>query len=263
MPFCVKCGNQLRVGAKFCDNCGSAICGSGNNKRKEEYAGEIRKCPKCGETIKSFTLNCPLCGYEIRKANTTSAIKDLAVKLEKTNSKEQKIELIRDFYIPNTKEDIFEFFMVADSIIKDGDDDYARVWRLKLFQAYEKAKITFVNTSELQYLEKIYKEAINRHKKQSVIKAVKASFRFVINIIASFFKGVKTIIIAIICAIAESKTLQSVLISAIGVALMIIGFFKGEESGDSDSKYYYLALIGMFILISGSGSFITRNDKDR
>ena len=153
--------------------------------------------------------------------------------------------------------------MVADSIIKDGDDDYARVWRLKLFQAYEKAKITFVNTSELQYLEKIYKEAINRHKKQSVIKAVKASFRFVINIIASFFKGVKTIIIAIICAIAESKTLQSVLISAIGVALMIIGFFKGEESGDSDSKYYYLALIGMFILISGSGSFITRNDKDR
>ena len=56
MPFCEKCGNELKGNEKFCSNCGSEIKATDDSIRKTVYEGEIHKCPNCGEIIKSFEI---------------------------------------------------------------------------------------------------------------------------------------------------------------------------------------------------------------
>ena len=132
MAFCTKCGKELPNDARFCPNCGTPTADNkGDNiQRKMEYEGTIHKCPNCGEIVKAFTLNCPLCGYEFRGAKATNSVQELSNKLELIEQQrppkkartfkdefsnlygrfsredEQKINLIRNFVIPNTKEDI-------------------------------------------------------------------------------------------------------------------------------------------------------------
>ena len=95
--FCPYCGTKLDEGARFCKNCGEAICGddqeahrtsneqayTGNpTERKTVYEGYIHKCPNCGEVMESFLTVCPTCGYEIRDVRSASSVRELAVKLE-------------------------------------------------------------------------------------------------------------------------------------------------------------------------------------
>lgn len=75
------------------------------------------------------------------------------MKLEQVKSPEQKDDLIRNFYIPNTKEDICEFFILAVSNIK-AEDDCADAWLAKLEQAYQKARLAFGNDSSFSEISK-------------------------------------------------------------------------------------------------------------
>ena len=131
MSYCRNCGTQLIDGAKFCQKCGCSVTSenTGYTQRKQEFAGKLYKCPHCGEVLKSFELNCPACGYELRGARASSVVKEFALKLEVIESRreyekprglfaaaeaqqrvsktdEQKISLIKSFSVPNTKEDI-------------------------------------------------------------------------------------------------------------------------------------------------------------
>lgn len=184
IQFCPYCGAKLDDGAKFCKNCGEPMSKaqqpvSENSsseepkaetappkveqvnedprvKRKTVYDGEIHKCPNCGELLKSFTTVCPSCGYELRSVQTSSPIEALAKKVEMASSLDDKIELITNFYIPNTKEDIYDFFILAVSNLEDKWYDTDDAWQAKLEQAYHKAKLSFGNTAEFDYLEKLY-----------------------------------------------------------------------------------------------------------
>jgi len=115
MGFCIKCGHALAEGAHFCGNCGVAIgeAHTESEQRKSVYDGELHKCPNCAEMLNSFMSSCPSCGYEVRGSKSKSRVDELATKLELAESAEQKISIIRNFYIPNTKEDIYEFMKAA------------------------------------------------------------------------------------------------------------------------------------------------------
>lgn len=78
MPFCMNCGQQLPEGAKFCSGCGTAMgeVKSEETQRQQEWAGNIIKCPSCGEDIPSFTAICPACGHEINSAKVSSSLKN-------------------------------------------------------------------------------------------------------------------------------------------------------------------------------------------
>lgn len=159
MAFCTECGHQLAEGAKFCYECGAKVNAQASprgEQRKTVYDGEVHKCPKCGETLNSFVTNCPTCGYELRGVKTNSPVEALAKKVEMASSLDDKIELITNFYIPNTKEDIFDFFILAVSNLEDKLYDTDDAWRAKLEQAYHKAKLSFGKTPEFEYLEKLY-----------------------------------------------------------------------------------------------------------
>ena len=147
MGFCINCGQTLAEGAHFCSNCGVAVgeTNTGTSQRKTVYDGELYKCPNCAERLDSFMTVCPTCGYELRGAKGASKVEKLAKKLESTKNKGLKIDLIRNFYIPNTKEDIYEFVILATSNMNSYDYDF-EAWNSKLEQAYQKATLSFGKT---------------------------------------------------------------------------------------------------------------------
>ena len=82
MAFCQNCGEELAYGAKFCPECGTPAGNTGSeNIRKQEFAGEIKKCPSCGSEISAFTSHCPNCGHEFSETKVDNSIKEFFEKL--------------------------------------------------------------------------------------------------------------------------------------------------------------------------------------
>lgn len=203
MAFCTNCGAKLQDDAKFCHACGAPNSHSSvgrQAKREYEYAGKIIKCPGCGETLASFQTTCPTCGYEIREGKASSAVREFAEKLEAIESRrksekkwgykkanenglsfvdEQKISLISSFPIPNTKEDLFEFFTMAASNVNDrrysgeltpSQAAVSDAWEAKFEQAYQKALLAVHTPVELASFQKLYTQkttALSQSKKDA------------------------------------------------------------------------------------------------
>lgn len=224
ISFCPYCGTRLDVGARFCKNCGELVDGTpersqskqeiptcGNpTDRKTIYEGYIHKCPSCGEVLESFELNCPVCGYELRGVRASNAVKEFTLKLEAIESRreyekprglfaaadaqqrvsktdEQKISLIKSFSVPNTKEDMLEFMILATSSmnmrtydsantdISKSEKEVNAAWFSKVQQVYEKAKRSYSSDSVFTEIQALYDSCnleIKKSKKKGVIKWV-------------------------------------------------------------------------------------------
>lgn len=174
MPFCSNCGQQINDGPKFCPSCGTAVSNEKtNNQRKTVFEGNIHKCPNCGEVLNSFTSNCPSCGHEIRGASNSAAVQEFAVKLASAESRQEKIAIIRNFPIPNTKEDILEFMILASTNIGDNlEKDISAAWQSKTEQAYQKAQIIFQDEKEFSRIQNIYSQVCVKLTKQNKIEKV-------------------------------------------------------------------------------------------
>ena len=211
MAYCVNCGNEIVENAKFCQKCGTPTgIGQDRTARQQEFAGKIYKCPNCGEVLNSFEINCPSCGYELRGAKASSAVKEFALKLEAIESKreyekprglfgaaealqrisktdEQKISLIKSFSVPNSKEDMLEFMILATSSmnmktydstntnISKGEKELNAAWFSKVQQVYEKAKRTHSTDGTFTEIKALYdscNEEIKKSKKKGILKWV-------------------------------------------------------------------------------------------
>ena len=162
MAFCSNCGNELNAGAKFCAECGSPVTNT-ESKRKTVFEGDIHKCPHCGEALRAFETICPTCGTELRGAKSSSAISVLSEKLENATSEKQRIVIIKSFPIPNTKEDIFEFMLLASSNFDSSyyathlhEEDISDAWLTKIEQCYSKAKLSFGSHPDFEQIEALY-----------------------------------------------------------------------------------------------------------
>ena len=189
MAYCTNCGQQLTDGAKFCSNCGNPTT-TQNVQRRTVYEGELHQCPKCGELLDSFITHCPSCDFEIRGSKATSSVRELSLKLEAIESQrenenvsgifsrtnqiynisktdEQKITLIKSFAIPNTKEDILEFMILATSNVdmsvyssldtpSAGAKAVTDAWHAKIKQTYAKAKNIYKNDKDFANRQELY-----------------------------------------------------------------------------------------------------------
>lgn len=173
-----------------------------NTQRRQEFAGKVYKCPACGEILNSFERNCPACGHEIRGAQGASSVRQLAAKLELIEARrppkksknifaqafnfdtqlqsidEQKIDLIKNFSIPNTKEDVLEFIVLASGNIDlkvygldsqkyaGARRELSDAWLAKLEQADQKAELLFGSTQEYLFMRNVYENKVKEIKKQ-------------------------------------------------------------------------------------------------
>lgn len=176
MAYCTNCGAQVDDNAKFCGACGNKMASNPqppkSTARKSNYDGAIHKCPNCGAGLASFVKNCPECGYELRGADGVESVSDFARRYASTTSNEKKVDLIRTFVIPNTKEDILEFAILAssnidtsaytrDTVVESGgvsQQEVSEAWMAKFEQAYQKATILLSDTSESKKIEKLYED---------------------------------------------------------------------------------------------------------
>ena len=194
MSYCKNCGCELTANAKYCQKCGCAVASSNNAENKnisrEEFSGKIYKCPNCGEVLKAFEINCPACGFELRGTKATGAVKEFALKLEAiearriydipygtnkekreyiSNTDEQKISLIKSFSIPNTKEDMLEFMILATSCLNysaydyynageltKGEKEVNAAWFSKVQQVFEKANQSYSTDSSFSEIKNLY-----------------------------------------------------------------------------------------------------------
>jgi hypothetical protein len=162
----------------------------------KEKVGNIKTCPACGATVKAMELGCNDCGNEFSNIKANSAILDLVAKIEKIdlekNSKisslkggarllqsadyiVQKAELIRNYPVPNTKDDILEFLTYSTSKLTTNVS--GNPWHAKAEEIIMKSRFLFKNDQMLlSTLDKYEKDIKNRKKGEMVIVFVSIIF---------------------------------------------------------------------------------------
>lgn len=157
-----------------------------NGARIQEFSGKISKCPNCGEVLKALAAKCPACGLELREIANTSSVKEFSEKLANTVSKSQKVELIRNFPIPNAKADIFEFLVLATSNFDTkkhlnsfgAEREISEAWLSKIEQSYVKAEVLFKNDSDFSKFEELYNSDIKELRATEKHRANKKHYFF-------------------------------------------------------------------------------------
>jgi len=210
VSFCVNCGEKLSPTARFCHGCGAKVSQSTkftdlnaekeNNidetsERTEKYVGAILKCAHCGATITRTTVVCQDCGMKVTDANALSSVQDfknqlMAIEATRKETRgnlfylngpadpadRKKIDLIKNYPIPNTIDDILEFMCIASANIdvniskKTWMNSYSGMgvtsaemprvisdaWVAKMKQLYHKAEILFPDDPVFSGIQKIY-----------------------------------------------------------------------------------------------------------
>ena len=171
-------------------------------QQREIEQEDSRKCPGCGQPLNGVIAVCPLCGFEMRAADSDGSVAKFAKQLNRlergrnntldalsktfsgktSNPTDEKIAgHIRNYVIPNTKEDIFEFMLLAAGNLdaraiaklqkrkgifgasnayqqeKEGISEVVlTAWLNKFEQAYQKAKISFGGDPDFKKIQDLY-----------------------------------------------------------------------------------------------------------
>lgn len=207
MPYCSSCGAKLNREDRFCHECGKPVNNvvqNQNSGRNEEYVGKVFKCPSCGGIITESTIVCPECGFEITGRDAVSSVKDFEKQLMEIESKRKggifnvltkssdivdnrKLNLIRNYPIPNTIDDIKEFIFLAIANIdvklskqsigskfsnamnsndknRQMQKQLSDAWVAKMQQAYQKAQVSFSDHPVFQSIQTVYFEKLKELK---------------------------------------------------------------------------------------------------
>lgn len=167
---------------------------------KSEKYGDVRKCPACGAIVPSMAAKCPECGYEFTNVEANSSTRLLMQKIDEIQAQyaeltanvdnkdestirtrgyqvkrqlnDRTAQLIQNFPIPNTREDLIEFLTLcignskADSIMLDGNDPVTPAWRKELQQVIAKVKVALPNDQQAQELIEEYEGKRENSKKK-------------------------------------------------------------------------------------------------
>lgn len=243
--FCSNCGKKLEEGAKFCSSCGTKVgevppvepTPTTKESKRTSNDGSVFKCPNCGEVLPFDAVKCPTCGYEIRGRQATLSLNQFFEKIENVSNDDRRIEIINTYPIPNNKEDIFEFMILATSIYdstygmgKKPIDDLAYAWISKIEQCFQKGKMLFTDKKDLEHLEEIYgvKRRVVATPNRSgamigwgIVLIILAAMFFVISISTLIYSGDSDILSG-----SVSMMLMGFAMLAGGILLLVFGKIK-------------------------------------
>ncbi len=240
MAFCSNCGKELAAGAKFCFECGTPVGAVDETTRRTVYSGEIHKCPSCGEALKAFETVCPACGYELRGASTSNSVRDFAAKIDGAQTDTQRVNIIRNYPIPNTKEDIFEFMILASTNITGKQQkEVFDAWLVKFEQSYQKAQLVIADSSDMARIKVIYDKTHKQISKEKLFRNAKAAGD----------------------AISKSELTGKILLCIgknaaiiVGIVLFIVAIIVDVSGGHSEMY----ELIGAILLIASAATLTRR-----
>ena len=186
MEYCRKCGNGLKANAKFCGKCGTPVQ---NKDGMEKMDDKIRsgKCPYCnGELEDEGNSSCPWCGKSLQKIESINAMKDFSMKLDEIEKDRyldnetkhrRKINLIKTYVVPNVKEDIREFLLLAKAnmnpraygvIITEEEREEMDAWAIKFELLSQKARAISKNQTDLKWIEELRSAGFDINDSQSL-----------------------------------------------------------------------------------------------
>jgi ribosomal protein L37AE/L43A len=129
-----------------------------SEKSINQKQGVINKCPNCGGALKAFSSKCDLCGHELAGVGPNRTITDLVEKFDEIEAEitkagltggarekeliTRKARVIRDFPIPNSREDLQSLIYFIHPKIQDNikPDPNAEDWRVKFREVLNLAK---------------------------------------------------------------------------------------------------------------------------
>lgn len=155
----------------------------------------------------------------------------------------EKVNLIQNFPIPNTKEDIMEFaLLVSANINAKNTVPYVvlKAWIGKLDQVYQKAMLSLDSGPDLERIKEIYQQTHNRWKAKRNWHCVKSTMA----VIARSAFVIAGIILFIVALIADNHGNGSEIYELIGIILLIASAATLSRRGAS-----YLEIV----IAAGSG----------
>lgn len=124
----------------------------------DQKQGVINKCPNCDGLLKAFASRCELCGHELAGVSASKTVTDLvqrfngieaaldAAGLQGSKREKELVarkgRLIRDFPVPNAREDLQSLIYFIHPKIQDNvkPDPNAEDWRVKFQEVLNLAK---------------------------------------------------------------------------------------------------------------------------
>jgi len=127
--------------------------------------GNISKCPSCGAQLGSFVTSCESCGHEFSDIEANRSITALVNRFEEIDKEvdekgltggrrqqaiiEKKARVIRDFPVPNSREDLQQLLYYIQPKLVDSvkPDPNIEDWRAKFAEVLNRAKNAYKNDS--------------------------------------------------------------------------------------------------------------------
>lgn len=124
----------------------------------EQKKGSIHKCPSCGSQLGAFASACVACGHEFTDVDANRSITALVERFEEIEREvdqkgikgkhrlaailEKKARVIRDFPVPNSREDLQQlmFFIQPKIVNSVQPDPNIEDWRVKFIEVLNRAK---------------------------------------------------------------------------------------------------------------------------
>lgn len=202
-------------------------------------------CTNCGKELSSFTVVCPACGCEVQGRQTADSVKKFYADIARAQTSREKAYLIKNYPIPNTKEDIFEFMMAASSnVLREDEKEIYEAWLTKLEQAYQKAEILFFTDSDFKKIQQIYDNCVENIEVENQRQMNKFAFETAIRN-GIFGVGIVILIAAVIVDLMGGNSSLMELVGGIVLIASAAGLFKRRATA---IDYLISAVSGLLML---------------
>lgn len=179
-----------------------------NKPKDKEKVGNIKTCPACGAAFKSMEINCIQCGHEFSNIKANLTILNLLARIEKIETEKNSLivsltstekfiqdqefekrkgDLIKNFPVPNTKDDILEFLTYSISKMTNVSS-LDNPWAAKADEIIMKSRLLFKNDlTMLSTLDKYEKDIKKRKRGPIVVVFLSLFFIFLIAVLIIIF----------------------------------------------------------------------------